>query len=311
MYRHESFFELTPQLIDLGTIFNNKLAYMVESWGPVYPEYQSSLNFLKKAEELKLMHRLVEIENSAKYNPFSHSVVTTKYAVDVASALNNISTQSAGFKIVDLPLLTVATAYHDIGNVIDGKDIQELHLDKTDLIPLFRRHPIVTKSKQIKVENFIRSTHIARSVALMLAFASPAHAETAAHGIYHLTDNKSDDGNQFPVSLERLILMLADYSVVDRPGSDKYWPKCRIVRSFLDRMKDAYKRHGGDLHQYQLQFYYLQSFKSFLEESGIYPPKKYKSQGKLDEVFIDIANYTNLMGIKRNYIPQINTKPAN
>lgn len=244
--------------VDIDLLMDRVKDYITEC-SPAFPSFTSSLELVDRIRDSGLVNRMFQVEKEGKHNILSHSLLVCSYAANVSRQLNDISKRELGTFIVDEPLLVTSALIHDIGNIISPEDVDRFRLSCVD-ISSYTEHFPPTASRDL------RKNHILKTIVLIKSFGQELdeHAHTAAHSIYHLL---YDPG----ISFERLLLMLADFSVVSSKN-EKKWPRADYVPSLVHKMIEAETRHKGHLVEYQQFFLRLQAVKSLMQEAGVYFP---------------------------------------
>jgi len=277
-----------------NTILDSISTYIREC--PPSPHTDSSLTLIDNSETVRLFNQMAVIEQQGQHFPFSHALTVASLSSIISAQLNALSRQQLGTDLVDEPLVTTSALLHDVGNVIYEEDIERLGLGDIDITSHIKFFP-ETASKDLQ------SNHILRTIAFIHSLGGQyrEHAHTAAHSIYHLIYDSD-------VSLERLLLILSDFSVVNRDtDSEDSWPRTGLTTSLVDRLGQVMQKHSGPSDGY-IDFYLrLEAVKSNLEQAGVYfSLGNHASQEKPDSV--DLNSFLKLLTflkIKTDTIPKL------
>lgn len=250
-------YEALEQITSDGTLDDIK-NYITHKCSPASPSYVTSLELLDRIRETDFVDRMIQIERDGKHSILSHSLLVCNHAAHTARQINEIFTKNQAVYIVDEPLVVTSALLHDIGKVISPTEVDGLGLSQFDISMYAEPFP------QGDVRN-IKTNHILKTIALFTSLGFDDHAHTAAHSTYHLI-------NDADISLERVLLMLADFSVIGQIKEDD-WPRASYVSSLTDKMVYVQQRHGASPMQYQF-FLRLKVIMPLLQEAGVWFPKK-------------------------------------
>ncbi len=265
--------------------------YINEECQPAFPSFESSLRLTQKLKESGLVERMVEAERAGPHSLLSHSLLVCNYTTEVGRQLNQVSQSTIGSSVVDEPLLVTSAFAHDLGNLITSEDVAKWELDKVDLTPYTNSYPSQSPWRRME------GNHILKTIALLTVWGFPEHANTVAHSIHHLLNSDSK-------TIERVLLMLADMSVIDMqtPGSDGL--KTAYAVSLVHKMDQALSRHRGEVEVYLSFHDQLQTIKSYLEDAGVTIPGSSKSDSIIRESGLSsLLNYLTYRNIKRMSLP--------
>lgn len=270
-----------------GRLFLNHLKSYVERCDPNFPASESSLQVIEKVRSSGLVERMVQVELEGKHSLFSHSLLVCAFVASVSRQINQLTTQTIGTRIIDEPLVVTSSTFHDIGNLIAEEDIERFGIAKVDISPFINAYPESSPWRDL------RKNHILKTVAFLQALGFPQHAHTAAHSIYHLIESGD-------VTIERLLLMLGDFSVVEATPKEGEWLRADYGVSFIYKMDQALAKHRGELQPYFRFHDQLQAVKSYLETLGVIFPRPLMGDGDdLSSRLSLILNYLRLRDIER------------